>query len=102
MSFISPSLDKYTVYSKDKCGYCTRVKNLLIKNSIKFTEINCDKYLQEDKDGFLEFIKNLTGKDIKTFPIVFMNNEYIGGYNETNIIVEETKKPGDLDFNMLF
>ena len=48
-----------------------------------FSLVDCDEYVLEDRDNFLNFMKNLSDKEIKGFPMVFHNKNFIGGYNET-------------------
>lgn len=88
---IVPSKGSFTVYSKDKCEYCVKVKMLLEDANVKHDVIKCDTYLVNDRDQFLEFIKNLVGKEWKTFPIVFDDKgEFIGGFKETQKYIEKT------------
>jgi glutaredoxin len=83
--YIEPSLIYFTVYSKSNCIYCTKVKNLLTDYNIHYLEINCDNYINNSnsKIDFLIFIKTITNKDYRTFPIVFDNGLFIGGYTDT-------------------
>lgn len=67
----------YTIYTKSLCPSCTEVKKLL--PNAKY--VNCDKYLEE-VDDFLDFIWSLTDKNPTSFPMVFKDGEYIGGYKE--------------------
>jgi len=82
MEFYKPvNKNTYVIYSKSGCPYCTKSKNLLKNDNYEY--INCDEYLLENKQEFLEFIKTLTNNiEVKTFPIIFYENKYIGGYNE--------------------
>lgn len=78
----------FTIYSKSNCRYCTLLKDLLRENNMPFYEINCDEYLIKDKNEFLSFIEKKIGKSYKTFPMVFKNNEFIGGYKETTQLLD--------------
>lgn len=80
--FIEPNKIGYTVYTKSNCIYCTNVKTLLSKVS-DLSLIDCDAYLLDQRDAFLEWIKTIVGKEYKTFPIVFYNGFFIGGFTET-------------------
>jgi glutaredoxin len=85
MNFETPLDVGFTIYSKSGCDNCTKVKKLLREKNIFYFEVNCDEYLVEDKEGFLKFIKD-TAKieyEYKTFPIVFYNSLFFGGYKET-------------------
>lgn len=89
-TFRSPSKNEYTVYSKSGCSNCTKVKELLLSNNIPFMVIDCDKYLIEMKPEFLLFIQELTGREWKTFPIVFTADSlFIGGFTDTRVYLEE-------------
>lgn len=89
-AFDMPDKEKFTIYTKAKCEYCTKVKILLEDNDINYVVINCDDYLRNDRDEFLSFIKNVVGKEWKTFPIVFNEKGYfIGGFKETREYLEK-------------
>jgi len=85
MEFFDPLEKGFTIYTKRGCSYCTKVKSLLIEKEICFLEIDCDKYLIDDKEGFLSFIKERAKKEHKTFPIVFKDGKFIGGFTETQL-----------------
>lgn len=83
MEFEEPQQKNFTIYSKSGCINCSSVKKLIREKSFLFHEINCDEYLIEDKESFLSFIENKVGKPYKTFPLVFYNGSFIGGYTDT-------------------
>lgn len=87
-----PSNSCFTIYVKTNCKYCDLVKKLLDFNKIPFIEINCDKYL-EDKESFLTFIENKAGRHYKTFPMVFCDGNFIGGYLETDRLIADFDHP---------
>ena len=89
MEFENPSKEKFTVYSKSGCPFCLNIKNLLKEKNLKFNIIDCDEYIIEDKENFLLFIKNLSQKDIKQFPIIFHEGIIIGGYTEAKIFIDK-------------
>jgi glutaredoxin len=78
--YILPSVDNYTIYSKSGCPNCTKAKNLIKSENPEI--IDCDEYILENKEDFLEFIKKLAGKECKTFPMIFYKSVFIGGFNE--------------------
>jgi glutaredoxin len=88
MIFELPSDTIYTIYSKSGCTFCTKVKNLLQEKGFAFDMIDCDEYLLEDKEGFLKFINQQTGKEYKTFPMVFRAGYFIGGFKETKNLID--------------
>ena len=73
----------FTIYSKSNCSYCIKVKKLLLDKQIFYLDISCDEYLLENKEEFLLFIKQQANKEYKTFPIVFKDGKFIGGFTET-------------------
>jgi glutaredoxin 3 len=78
--FTNPSENGYTIYTKSGCPYCDKAKALLnIDNPII---INCDEMLVDKKEEFLQFIKELTQKNHRTFPMVFKDSTFIGGYSD--------------------
>lgn len=83
MEIPEPIEDEITVYSKSGCINCVNVKNILKEKDVKFVIINCDEFILEDKQGFLQFIYLLVGKEYKTFPMVFSYKTFIGGFKET-------------------
>ena len=83
MIFELPSEDKFTIYSKSGCINCRKVKDLLKNNNLEYEIVDCDDYLLEDKDNFLLFIQSYSVSNWKSFPMVFHDGKFIGGYDET-------------------
>jgi glutaredoxin len=92
MNFEKPSIEKYTIYSKSGCINCRKVKELLKKNNIEYEIIHCDDYLLEDKENFLLFIQSYSNMEWKTFPMVFYDCKFIGGFNEISEYLNEKLK----------
>jgi glutaredoxin len=88
MDIQQPNKEGFTIYSKSGCINCIKFKKLLKEQNIFFLEINCDELLIENKANFLLFISEKAKKEYKTFPMVFFNGEFIGGYNEAKEIYE--------------
>ena len=81
---IKPSVGTYTIYTKSDCVYCDNVKELL-KNE-KVVIVSCDEMLKDDekKKHFLEIMDMLTmKKKHRTFPFVFKDDQFIGGFDDT-------------------
>ena len=91
MQIEEPSVKSFTIYSKTNCRYCTLVKSLLNENKITFNEINCDDYLSQDKQYFLNFIKEKANREheYKTFPMVFCDGKFVGGFVETERLITD-------------
>lgn len=83
MSFEEPLKTGFTIYSKSGCPNCRNVKNLLKKGNIEFQSIDCDDYLLFEREEFLSFIEEKIGKEYKSFPMIFHNEAFIGGFAET-------------------
>jgi len=84
MEFVEPLLTGFTIYSKSGCHNCSKIKKVLKDKNLFFLEVQCDDYLIEEKDNFLSFIENKIGKSYSTFPMVFYDSEFIGGFNEAS------------------
>ena len=89
MDFEKPDQNMYTIYSKSGCTFCVKVKKLLLEKKISFDMIDCDEYLLENKEEFLNYIKEIAGREYKTFPMVFLRGKFIGGYNETKQLLDK-------------
>lgn len=89
MDFEYPSNKGFTIYSKSGCPNCNKAKHLLKDNNLNFNIINCDEYIIEEKENFLYFIKKLSQRESKEFPIIFHDGEFIGGYKNVKEYVEK-------------
>ena len=89
IEFESPSETGFTIYSKSGCPNCANVKNLLKENNFEYFLIDCDEYLIEEKERFLKFITEIAENDIKSFPIIFFDKKYIGGFKETKEYIDK-------------
>lgn len=63
------------IYSKPNCKFCVAAKSLLHSKNIEFQEKTLDIDFSRD-DIIAEFPL------AKTFPIVVIDGEYIGGYEQ--------------------
>lgn len=91
MEIIKPHKSGFTVYSKSGCINCKTAKIKIQENFFICTEINCDEYILENKEEFLQIMEELIGKPYRTFPMVFYNGEFIGGLNETTNYMNKLK-----------
>jgi glutaredoxin 3 len=97
MEFPLPSSSQFTIYSKSGCPNCTKAKNLLKEKNLNFNIVDCDDFLIEDKENFLIFIQDISGKEYRTFPMIFDNKKFIGGFTEMQKYLDTF-----LDFEMSF
>jgi len=103
MNIPHPTSDRFTVYTKKNCSYCEKVKDAL-EHSFETPEIiPCDDFLTDDfltndfltnsnstnKERFVAFMNSLTKDKFKTFPVVFFDKTFIGGYNETVLYLQK-------------
>ena len=63
------------IYSKVPCPYCVRAKNFFTAKGVKFEEIDLSGKYDE-----LDALKQRTGH--MTLPQIFVNDEFIGGYDD--------------------
>jgi len=70
------------VYSKDNCKFCDMAKTLLNSKGIAFTEFKLGE--QITREEFLERYPH-----IRTMPAIFIDEEYIGGYQHIQEWVEQ-------------
>jgi len=76
-----PNPSGYTIYYKSGCIFCQKTKDLL-KSETDVKMINCDQILIEDKEKFMLFMKYIIGYEYKYMPMIFKDNQFIGGYND--------------------
>jgi glutaredoxin 3 len=88
------------IHSKPNCIYCDKTKNLLKSLNIPFEEKKYDSGLEEDNERKQKLL-NVT--NWKTFPQIFIDNSFIGGYTELVKYLSENKnKYQELSFNSEF
>lgn len=69
---------KYTIWTKDRCGFCNMAKRLLKSKGFEYEERNVTSG-DWTKDQMLE-----AAPGAKTFPQIFEDGKYIGGFTELN------------------
>ncbi len=71
------------VYSTEYCPYCSRVKALLREHGVEFQDImlSSREQIQEIKDKY----------NWRTVPVVILNGQFIGGFDDTNALVQAGK-----------
>jgi len=63
------------VWTKPQCPYCDMAKQLLNQKGLEYTAVTLGEEFTRD-DVVAKF------PTARTFPIITIDNEYIGGYNE--------------------
>lgn len=75
---------KVLMYKKDPCPYCDRAINFLNSRDIEFDIVDLTGKPEE-----IDRIKHETGW--RTVPIILINGQLIGGYNDLKALDEEGK-----------
>ena len=75
------------VYSKNRCPYCVRAKELLTRKGVSFTEIN----IEEQPDKLNDMFAASEGR--RTFPQIIIDGKAIGGSDDLHAL----DKDGRLD-----
>ena len=83
MDYLKPMDNMYTIYTKPGCIYCKMVIELLTTKNKPIDEVSCEEYIAHSQPQFFQFIRELSGSNHRTFPVVFFNGQFIGGYTET-------------------
>ena len=87
MEFPLPTKNGYFMYSKSNCKFCKMAKELLPDVTI----VNVNVFIETDKSKFLDKMATIAEVEIKTFPIVFYNRIFIGGFTESKEHLEIMK-----------
>ena len=64
---------KFLVFTKNRCSYCDRAKDLIVQKGYEYESIN----IEEDNNIDILLEKN---KYARTMPQIFINDKLIGGY----------------------
>lgn len=86
--------DGFTIFSKSGCTNCRRVKDYLKENGITPLIIDCDEALLEDREKFLQYLRDVGAKGT-AFPFVFHANTFLGNYEDTKRYVEIKQQQED-------
>lgn len=73
------------VWSKDHCPYCVQAKALLTQQGITYEERNI-MHGTWTKEQLLEAVPTA-----RTLPQIFLDEEYVGGFNELKQKLTESK-----------
>ena len=73
---------KFLVFTKNRCSYCDRAKDLIVQKGYEYESINIE--VDNNIDILLE--KN---KYARTMPQIFINDKLIGGYTDLVKYFEE-------------
>lgn len=73
------------VYSTTFCPYCVRAKQLLERKGVAYAEINLDKEAPEVRIELMQKTKQ------RTVPQIFINDQFIGGFDQLYALEKEGK-----------
>lgn len=73
---------KVKMYSKVPCPYCVRAKEFFNSRNIPVEEIDLTGNFDE-----MDKLKECTGH--RTFPQIFINDQFVGGYSDLIEKIEE-------------
>lgn len=112
MSFPYPSqiipnniISIYTIYGIKNCEYCYKIKEFF-ENKFKKTKKIIVKYYDIDdliKNNIIKNYQEFQEKmepfihNYKTFPIIFFNGEFIGGYDDFMSFLNNSKKTKNIE-----
>ena len=75
----------WCVFTKENCSFCRKTKELIPEA----TFIASDEYLAKNRDLFLKTMDKLTSVQHRTFPMVFSDGTFVGGYTETKSYIDK-------------
>ena len=64
---------KFLVFTKNRCSYCDRAKDLIVQKGHKYESINIEE------DNNIDILLEMN-KYARTMPQIFINDKLIGGY----------------------
>ena len=73
------------IYSTTVCPYCVRAKQLLERKGVEYKEINLSK---EDPQVRLDLMQRTNHR---TVPQIFINEQFIGGFDQLYALEREGK-----------
>jgi glutaredoxin len=73
----------FIIHTKAKCVYCVRVKAALSQHGHEYKEIDHTENLLNHREKVIRELKHITGRDKITFPLVFHDEKFIGGCDDT-------------------
>ena len=76
----------YTIFGLSTCGYCKKTLSYMKDNNLEFKYYDMDKYYEI----FVPILNKLTNlepslkinPEHRTFPVIFFNEKFIGGYSD--------------------
>jgi glutaredoxin len=89
MSLPCPAAVGFTVFTKQGCPGCDKVKSLLESKGIEFKLVACDDFLTgAEREPFLQHLTRLTRLGKIQFPLVFHDEAFVGGFVATRDYID--------------
>ncbi len=80
--------DNIVVVSLKGCHSCIEAKKLLDSKQMKFKNVEYEMSDTESKNLWNKFILDTLKKEHKTFPKIFINSNFIGGFNDLQQLLD--------------
>ncbi len=74
---------KVKIYTTSVCPYCNAAKNLFKSLSVDYEEVNLDN------DPDLRAKLSMDNNGWRTVPMIFIDDKFIGGFDDTNKLHKE-------------
>lgn len=74
---------KVKIYTTTVCPYCNSAKNLFKNLKVDYDEINLDS------DPDLRAKLSMENNGWRTVPMIFINDKFIGGFDDTNKLYKD-------------
>ena len=82
-----------TIYTKSNCPFCEKAKAWFTQHGIGYTQVVLDD--EERRLAFYQRVSN--GKEVRSMPQIWINDEHVGTYNDLMAISDKlVKKQGGL------
>ena len=82
-----------TIYTKSNCPFCEKAKAWFDQHGIGYTKVVLDD--EEQRLAFYQRVSN--GKEVRSMPQIWINDEHVGTYNDLMAITDKlVKKQGGL------
>jgi glutaredoxin len=94
--FPEPIYKGYSIYGATYCNYCQKAKAWCVENQKTFMYVNIYDFITKDEhDKLFNFFGDKI-KDQKTIPIIFIDGQYVGGYDSLIREVKDCQKDVDV------
>lgn len=71
----------FFIISKKNCSFCSKAEDLLIDNGLDYKKIDNSEFIDDEIDEIKQATKH------NTYPFVFLDRNFRGGYTELKELV---------------